>query len=281
MCTRGRCNRRRGQQGLQCVGQRQEHWGQVLGGGRCIPCPGTCNGRRLQCFCIVGVVASRAEGRRHVGDHGMITRHRISALVRHGYWARHLGTASLSMPRQARFAARLSQALFDFVVQLLPPDAELAIKDDVRLLLQRLLRTLQPDAVLLAFGSTANGFSLRNSGLSFFSLAALDLYPLQIWISAVSSTLPSRVPQISSQSAQISSSAVRLSFRHSSLAHLPQKQTFTSCPSPMHAFPSSSSPLTPHLASPLASPVTSALTTDSPSKTPASSIPMQKWTPLA
>jgi len=82
------------------------------------------------------------------------------------------------MPRQARFAARLSQALFDFVVQLLPPDAELAIKDDVRLLLQRLLRTLQPNAVLLAFGSTANGFSLRNSGLSFFSLAALDLYPL-------------------------------------------------------------------------------------------------------
>ncbi|KAL9710760.1 hypothetical protein Ac2012v2_006296 [Leucoagaricus gongylophorus] len=70
----------------------------------------------------------------------------------------------------ARFAARLSQALFDFVVQLLPPDAELAIKDDVRLLLQRLLRTVQPNAILLAFGSTANGFALCNSDMDLCCL---------------------------------------------------------------------------------------------------------------
>ena len=63
------------------------------------------------------------------------------------------------------------------MVQLLPPDGELAIKDDVRLLLQRLLRTLHPDAVLLAFGSTANGFSLRNSGRSFFFLPLLNPIP--------------------------------------------------------------------------------------------------------
>jgi len=113
---------------------------------------------------------------------GMMVTAQDPALLRHGIrheeLARHLGTASLPMPRQARFAARLSQALFDFVVQLLPPDGELAIKDDVRLLLQRLLRTLQPDAVLLAFGSTANGFSLRNSGRSFFFLPPPNLYPL-------------------------------------------------------------------------------------------------------
>jgi len=65
------------------------------------------------------------------------------------------------------------------------------------------------------------------------------------------------------------------------LAYSLKKPTFTSCLSPTHASPSSSSPSTPHPASPLASPATLALTTDSPSKTPVSSIPMQKWIPLA
>lgn len=63
-----------------------------------------------------------------------------------------------------RFVTDLSQCLFDFVVQLLPTQEELAIKEDVRKLLERLIRTIEPDSRLLSFGSTANGFSLRNSG---------------------------------------------------------------------------------------------------------------------
>ena len=63
-----------------------------------------------------------------------------------------------------RFVVSLSQCLFDFVVQLLPTAEELAVKEDVRKLLERLIRTIEPDSRLLSFGSTANGFSLRNSG---------------------------------------------------------------------------------------------------------------------
>ena len=62
------------------------------------------------------------------------------------------------------FFVELSQALFDFVVQLLPTAEELTVKEDVRKLLERLIRTIQPESRLLSFGSTANGFSLRNSG---------------------------------------------------------------------------------------------------------------------
>lgn len=76
----------------------------------------------------------------------------------------------LSPPRRPhiskqQFCADLSQCLFDFVVQLLPTPEELAIKEDVRKLLERLIRTIEPDSRLLSFGSTANGFSLRNSGM--------------------------------------------------------------------------------------------------------------------
>ena len=63
-----------------------------------------------------------------------------------------------------RFVADLSQCLFDFVIQLLPTAEEMAVKEDVRKLLERLIRTIEPDSRLLSFGSTANGFSLRNSG---------------------------------------------------------------------------------------------------------------------
>ena len=58
----------------------------------------------------------------------------------------------------------LSQCLFDFVIQLLPTPEELAVKEDVRKLLERLIRSIEPESRLLSFGSTANGFSLRNSG---------------------------------------------------------------------------------------------------------------------
>lgn len=63
-----------------------------------------------------------------------------------------------------RFVADLSQCLLDFVLQLMPTADELAVKEDVRKLLERLIRTIEPDSRLLSFGSTANSFSLRNSG---------------------------------------------------------------------------------------------------------------------
>ena len=71
-----------------------------------------------------------------------------------------------SQPRASkqRFVAGLSLCLFDFVVQHLPTPDELAVKEDVRKLLERLIRTIEPDSRLFSFGSTANGFSLRNSG---------------------------------------------------------------------------------------------------------------------
>ena len=65
-----------------------------------------------------------------------------------------------------KFLLEFSQCLVDFVVQLLPTVEELAVKEDVRKLLERLIRTIEPESRLLSFGSTANGFSLRNSGLS-------------------------------------------------------------------------------------------------------------------
>jgi hypothetical protein len=65
-----------------------------------------------------------------------------------------------------KFLLEFSQCLVDFVVQLLPTGEELAIKEDVRKLLERLIRTIEPESRLLSFGSTANGFSLKNSGPS-------------------------------------------------------------------------------------------------------------------
>jgi hypothetical protein len=74
-----------------------------------------------------------------------------------------------------RFHAELSQCLFDFVIQLLPTPEELSIKEDVRKLLERLIRTIEPQSRLLSFGSTANGFALRNSGECRPAVCALGL----------------------------------------------------------------------------------------------------------
>lgn len=75
-------------------------------------------------------------------------------------------------PSKQKFLLEFSQCLVDFVVQLLPTVEELAVKEDVRKLLERLIRTIEPESRLLSFGSTANGFSLRNSGLSTRANAA-------------------------------------------------------------------------------------------------------------
>ncbi|KII83640.1 hypothetical protein PLICRDRAFT_127301 [Plicaturopsis crispa FD-325 SS-3] len=73
-----------------------------------------------------------------------------------------------------RFVVSLSACLFDFVIQLLPTADEMAVKEDVRKLLERLIRTIEPDSRLLSFGSTANGFSLRNSDMDLCCLIDSD-----------------------------------------------------------------------------------------------------------
>ena len=74
-----------------------------------------------------------------------------------------------------RFVSELSQCLYDFVIQLLPTAEEMAVKEDVRKLLERLIRTIEPNSRLLSFGSTGNGFALRNSGN--VTGGSLDLCP--------------------------------------------------------------------------------------------------------
>ena len=90
-----------------------------------------------------------------------------SASGQHGHGHGHGHSHS---QRRQKFVAELSQCLLDFVVQLLPTVEELTVKEDVRKLLERLIRTIEPDSRLLSFGSTANGFSLRNSGEIFPSI---------------------------------------------------------------------------------------------------------------
>jgi len=96
-----------------------------------------------------------------------------SAMVRPVYCklspgADHFIQASMQPHRRPisrhHWTTNLSRDLHNFVLQLLPTAEEMAVKEDVRKLLERLIRTIEPDSRLLSFGSTANGFSLRNSG---------------------------------------------------------------------------------------------------------------------
>ncbi|KAG7087448.1 hypothetical protein E1B28_013414 [Marasmius oreades] len=73
-----------------------------------------------------------------------------------------------------RFVTELSQCLVDFVIQLLPTQEEMQVKEDVRKLLERLIRTIEPQSRLLSFGSTANGFSLKNSDMDLCCLIDSD-----------------------------------------------------------------------------------------------------------
>ncbi|KAI0246604.1 hypothetical protein BJV78DRAFT_1134883 [Lactifluus subvellereus] len=68
------------------------------------------------------------------------------------------------------FVADLSKCLFDFIIQLLPTAEELTVKEDVRKLLEGLIHRIEPGSRLFSFGSTANGFSLRNSDMDLCCL---------------------------------------------------------------------------------------------------------------
>ncbi|TXT11155.1 hypothetical protein VHUM_01906 [Vanrija humicola] len=78
-----------------------------------------------------------------------------------------------------RFLSDLSTSLFSFVLPLLPTSEELSIKEEVRTLIEKLIKTIEPSARLLSFGSSCNSFGLRNSDMDLVVLiddpeAALD-----------------------------------------------------------------------------------------------------------
>ncbi|KAL7424383.1 hypothetical protein Q5752_000065 [Cryptotrichosporon argae] len=80
---------------------------------------------------------------------------------------------------QRRFVTDLSTSLFSFVLPLLPTSEELTIKEEVRTLIEKLIKTIEPSSRLLSFGSSCNSFGLRNSDMDLVVLiddpeAALD-----------------------------------------------------------------------------------------------------------
>ncbi|WVN88679.1 uncharacterized protein L203_103892 [Cryptococcus depauperatus CBS 7841] len=69
-----------------------------------------------------------------------------------------------------RFLNDLSSSLFSFVLPLLPPGEELSVKEEVRCLIEKLIKSLEPSARLLSFGSSCNSFGLRNSDMDLVVL---------------------------------------------------------------------------------------------------------------
>ncbi|TIC69812.1 hypothetical protein E3Q02_00725 [Wallemia mellicola] len=69
----------------------------------------------------------------------------------------------------------LTGCLFSFILPLLPTAEEYAIKEQTRLLLEKLIDRVSPGARLIAFGSMANGFALRNSDPASEPLSSSEL----------------------------------------------------------------------------------------------------------
>jgi terminal uridylyltransferase len=65
-----------------------------------------------------------------------------------------------------RYTAELTNCIIAFLSPILPTEEEYRIKEATRRQLERLAAKVSPGAKLLAFGSMANGFALRNSGES-------------------------------------------------------------------------------------------------------------------
>jgi terminal uridylyltransferase len=63
-----------------------------------------------------------------------------------------------------RHTAELTNCIIAFLSPILPTEEEYRIKEATRRQLERLAGKVSPGAKLLAFGSMANGFALRNSG---------------------------------------------------------------------------------------------------------------------
>ncbi len=76
----------------------------------------------------------------------------------------HLSAQAQSTLLFRQYLTDLSTSLFSFVLPLLPTAEELATKEEVRVLIERLIKTIEPSSRLLSFGSSCNSFGLRNSG---------------------------------------------------------------------------------------------------------------------
>lgn len=76
-----------------------------------------------------------------------------------GHGHGHGGAASYE-----RYTAELTNCIIAFLSPILPTEEEYRIKEATRRQLERLAARVSPGAKLLAFGSMANGFALRNSG---------------------------------------------------------------------------------------------------------------------
>lgn len=63
-----------------------------------------------------------------------------------------------------RYTAELTNCIIAFLSPMLPTEEEYRMKEATRRQLERLTGKVSPGAKLLAFGSMANGFALRNSG---------------------------------------------------------------------------------------------------------------------
>lgn len=71
----------------------------------------------------------------------------------------------ISQSRNSNFTVDFSTCLIHFVARLLPTPEDMAAKEDIRKLIERLIRIAEPESRLLAFGSTVNGLGLRYSGM--------------------------------------------------------------------------------------------------------------------
>lgn len=80
-----------------------------------------------------------------------------------------------------QFQADLTQAIVSFLNPLTPSEEEYRVKEALRRNLERISKRIDPTASLLAFGSMANGFALRNSDMDLCCLISPRLaYPEQV-----------------------------------------------------------------------------------------------------
>ncbi|PWN33284.1 PAP/OAS1 substrate-binding domain-containing protein, partial [Meira miltonrushii] len=73
-----------------------------------------------------------------------------------------------------RYTADLTNCIIAFLTPILPTEEEYRIKEATRRQLERLTGKVSPGAKLLAFGSMANGFALKNSDMDLCCLLASD-----------------------------------------------------------------------------------------------------------
>lgn len=89
--------------------------------------------------------------------------HFPAAFPNRGSYQQHHHQAPSSISYE-RYTAELTSCIIAFLSPILPTEEEYRMKEATRRQLERLAGKVSPGAKLLAFGSMANGFALRNSG---------------------------------------------------------------------------------------------------------------------